>query len=116
LGVTLIAADSPDAFLDQTPTAILIRQVLGAVAQFEKAALVAKLKAARERKKRETGRCEGRKPLAEKTPRPSPWRGPWRARSESRAFRDISRELAAQGHLNGRGKPFNHKSISSMLS
>ena len=27
LGVTLIAADSPDSFLDTTPTAILIRQV-----------------------------------------------------------------------------------------
>ena len=55
LGVTLIAADSPDAFLDDTPTVVLIRQVLGAVSQFEKAALVAKLKAARERKKLETG-------------------------------------------------------------
>ncbi len=54
LGVKLIAADSPDAFLDDTPTAVLIRQVLGAVAQFEKAALVAKLRGARERKKRET--------------------------------------------------------------
>ena len=41
LGVTLVAADSPDSFLDTTPTAVLIRQVLGAVSQFEKAALVA---------------------------------------------------------------------------
>jgi DNA invertase Pin-like site-specific DNA recombinase len=30
LGVTLVAADSP-AFLDSTPTAVLLRQVLGAV-------------------------------------------------------------------------------------
>jgi hypothetical protein len=36
--------------------------VLGAVAQFEKAVIVSKLKAARQRKKRATGRCEGRKP------------------------------------------------------
>jgi DNA invertase Pin-like site-specific DNA recombinase len=49
LGIELIAADSPGAFLDETPTAVLIRQVLGAVAQFEKAALVAKLRAARDR-------------------------------------------------------------------
>jgi hypothetical protein len=34
--ITLIAADSPDSFLDKTPTAVLIRQVLGAVSQFEK--------------------------------------------------------------------------------
>ena len=37
LGVELIAADKPDAFLDDTPTATLIRQVLGAVSLFEKA-------------------------------------------------------------------------------
>ena len=66
LGVTLVAADSPDSFLDTTPTAVLIRQVLGAVSQFEKAALVAKLKSARDRKKRETGKCGGRKSYAER--------------------------------------------------
>ena len=43
-GITLIASDSPEAFLDDTPTAVLIRQVLGAVSQFEKAMLVSKLK------------------------------------------------------------------------
>ena len=39
-GIMLIAADSPDAFLDETPTAVMIRQILGSVAQFEKAMLV----------------------------------------------------------------------------
>ena len=43
-GIMLIASDSPEAFLDDTPTAVLIRQVLGAVSQFEKAMLVSKLK------------------------------------------------------------------------
>ena len=63
--ITLIAADSPDSFLDSTPTAVLIRQVLGAVAQFEKAALVAKLRAARERKAKLTGqKVGGRKSVA----------------------------------------------------
>src|SRR5215210_3494645 len=66
-GVELIAADKPDAFLDDTPTANLIRQVLGAVSQFEKAMVVAKLKGARDRKRRETGRkVEGRKSYAER--------------------------------------------------
>ena len=50
LGVSLIPTTAPDHFTTDTPTSILIRQVLGAVAQFEKAALVAKLKAARDRK------------------------------------------------------------------
>lgn len=47
------------------PTATLIRQVLGAVAQFERSALTAKLRAARDRKRRETGRCEGPVPYGE---------------------------------------------------
>jgi DNA invertase Pin-like site-specific DNA recombinase len=49
LGVALIPATAPDFFIEDTPTAVLVRQVLGAIAQFEKASLVAKLKAARDR-------------------------------------------------------------------
>lgn len=44
LGVSLIPASAPDFFTEETPTAVLVRQVLGAIAQFEKASLVAKLK------------------------------------------------------------------------
>lgn len=62
-GIELIAVDSPDSFVSDTPTAEFIRQVLGAVSQLEKAMLVSKLKAARDRKRRETGRCEGPKPV-----------------------------------------------------
>jgi hypothetical protein len=64
--IHLIAADSPSAFLDDGPTSKLIRQVLGAVAEFDKAMTVAKLRGARERRRREKGKCEGRKSHAEK--------------------------------------------------
>ncbi len=61
-GVTLIAASAPLHFVEDTPTAVLVRQVLGAVAEFEKATLVAKLAAARRRKRLATGKkVEGRK-------------------------------------------------------
>jgi DNA invertase Pin-like site-specific DNA recombinase len=46
----------------------VVRQVLGAIAQFEKASLVAKLKAARDRKRAAAGKCEGRKSWAEINP------------------------------------------------
>jgi hypothetical protein len=49
LGVTLIPATAPDFFTEDTPTAVLVRQVLGAIAQFDKATTIAKLKAARDR-------------------------------------------------------------------
>ena len=50
MGASRATNYSPDAFLDDGPTATMVRQILGAVSQFEKAMLVAKLKGARERK------------------------------------------------------------------
>jgi DNA invertase Pin-like site-specific DNA recombinase len=77
-GITLIAADSPDSFLDETPTAVMIRQILGSVSQFEKAMLVAKLRGARERKKALMGKCGGRMNYLERSPMRSRWRRNWR--------------------------------------
>ena len=62
-GIELVPADAPSYFTDPSPTAEFVRQILGAVAQFEKAALVAKLRHAREAKRAATGRCEGRPPV-----------------------------------------------------
>ena len=41
-GIDLIAVDSPGAFLDDTPTSKMIRQLLGVISEFEKASTVAK--------------------------------------------------------------------------
>jgi DNA invertase Pin-like site-specific DNA recombinase len=68
LGVTLVPASAPDFFIEDTPTAVLVRQVLGAIAQFEKASTVAKLRAARDRRRKANGKCEGRKSHAEAQP------------------------------------------------
>ena len=65
-GVTLVAASAPLHFIEDTPTAVLVRQVLGAVAEFEKTTLVAKLAAARRCKRIATG---GRSKGARATPR-----------------------------------------------
>jgi DNA invertase Pin-like site-specific DNA recombinase len=67
-GIDLVAADDPRSFLDDRPTAKLVRQVLGAISEFDKAMTVAKLRGARERKRRQTGKCEGRKSHAERNP------------------------------------------------
>lgn len=64
--VRVVAADSGTDLTKgdaSNPTAKLIRQILGVVAEFEKDVLVLKLRAARERKRRRDGRCEGRKPF-----------------------------------------------------
>ena len=44
------------------PTRVLLRQMMGAVAQYDKSMIVVKLRAARQRKKARTGRCESAKP------------------------------------------------------
>jgi DNA invertase Pin-like site-specific DNA recombinase len=119
-GIDLVAADSPQSFVDDTPTARLVRQVLGAIAEFDKAMTVAKLKGARDRKSAEAGRrIEGRKgfavtnpeavALAKRLRRASPKTG------ERRSLRDISALLAEAGHLNEHGRPFNHRSIKAMV-
>ena len=50
LGYTLISVDSPKTFVENTPTSVLIRQVLGCISQFEKSSLVEKLRVSRKRK------------------------------------------------------------------
>ena len=118
-GVALIAADSPDAFLDETPTAVLIRQILGAVAQFEKAMLVSKLKGARSRKRAATGKCEGRKSHAETNPdlvalAKKLHRYPVNGRR--RSLREVSADLARAGHVSGTGAPFSATAVKRMLA
>jgi DNA invertase Pin-like site-specific DNA recombinase len=64
-GCKVIAADSgTDLSADSDdPTRRLIRQVLGAVAEFDRRVTVMKLRAARERRRSRGERCEGRKPF-----------------------------------------------------
>jgi DNA invertase Pin-like site-specific DNA recombinase len=81
-GISLVAASSPTHFIEDAPTAILVRQVLGAIAEFEKTTLVAKLAAARKRKRLATGvKVEGRKSHAERARTWSSWRRRSLARS-----------------------------------
>lgn len=51
---------------DADPTRKMLRQILGAVAQYDKDSLVVKLRVARERKRIQHGKCEGRKAYGEK--------------------------------------------------
>lgn len=116
-GIELIAADSPEGFADDTPTARLIRQILGAVSEFEKAALVAKLRGARDRKSREAGRrIEGRRPvpadvvaLARRLNRKS--KG-----GDRPSLRTISAGLAEAGHLAPSGTPYGAESVKRMIA
>ena len=59
-GFTLVSVLEPD-LMATDPTRILMRQLMGAVSQYDKSMIVAKLRGARQRKKAATGSCEGKK-------------------------------------------------------
>src|SRR5262245_40060302 len=118
LGIAIVPASAPDFFTEDTPTAILVRQVPGAIAQFEKASAVAKLAAARKRKREREGRCEGRKPLSQTRPEVVALARNLRRRRPKTgqlSLREVSKELVARGFLNELGKPYAAKSVASML-
>jgi DNA invertase Pin-like site-specific DNA recombinase len=112
-GIEIIAADSPGAFVEDTPTATLVRQVLGAVAQFDKAMTVAKLRLARDRIRKRDGKCEGRKSHAEE--RPEAVALARQLHRKGMTYRAIGAEHERAGHVNERGGPFHHKSVRAML-
>jgi DNA invertase Pin-like site-specific DNA recombinase len=114
LGVDLVPASAPDHFQQETPTAVLVRQVLGAVAQFQKADLVAKLKAARDRKREKTGKCGGRKSYAERNP--ALVKLAKELEAQCGTLREISAALAESGHVTPSGKAYSASAVASMLT
>ena len=60
-GVRVLTANGDDLTDSTDPSRKMMRQIAGAFHEYEKARLVAKLKAARERTRAAKGKCEGRK-------------------------------------------------------
>lgn len=117
-GVALVAADSPESFLDDTPTATLIRQILGAVSQFEKAMLVGKLKGARDRKRATGAKVEGRKSYAEMNPEAVALAKKlhrYPVNGKRRSLRQVAAAMAEQGVLGGNGEPYTAMAIKRMI-
>lgn len=118
-GVTVLTSSGDDLTATDDAMKVAMRQIAGAFAQLEKARLVGKLKAARDRKRSTGAKVEGRKghadlrpdvvALAKRLYRASPKTG------KRRSLREIAAELAKAGHLNERGKPYAAQSVKSML-
>jgi DNA invertase Pin-like site-specific DNA recombinase len=118
-GVRLLTTSGDDLTASDDPSRKMMRQIAGAFAEYEKARLVQKLRVARERKRKQTGHCEGRRGHGKVRPdvvaeakrlrRASPKTG------ERMSFREISAKLAAAGHLNERGQSYNPKSVRAMV-
>jgi DNA invertase Pin-like site-specific DNA recombinase len=63
-GFDLVSVGEPD-LLQNDPSRKLMRQIFGAISEYEKTMIVLKLRGARVRQKAKTGRCEGAKPYGE---------------------------------------------------
>ena len=113
-GYELIACDCPTHFLEDTPTATMVRNILGAVSQFEKANLVEKLRVARVRMREEEGKCEGRKSLIETNPKLLEEVKRLRRKPRGKkamSLRKVSAELFRLGYKTSLGKPYSATQI-----
>ena len=117
-GVRVLTASGDDLTDSSDPSRVMMRQIAGSFAQYEKTRLVAKLRAARERRRVATGKCEGRKSWAEINPELVRQAKRLRRRSPKggqRSLRDVAAELTKLGFVNERGLEFSASSVASIL-
>ena len=121
IGARIVTADGVDLTSGDDPTRRLIRQVLGAVAEFEKNVLVLKLRAARERKRARGERVEGVKPygyLPAERAVIARIRQLRRKPSKGRrlSFVAIASQLNSEGHRNRSGRAWSTQMVHHVLS
>lgn len=116
--VALISEAEPD--LGSTdPTRILFRQILGAIAQFDRAQIEAKLRHARERIRSKEGRCEGRKPYGRHPERPEerPWLEQIVQLSRSGfTTREIANQLNISNAPTRKGSVWRHGTVAKIIT
>src|ERR1019366_9328985 len=95
-GFTLISVAEPD-LMATDPTRILMRQLMGAVAQYDKSQIVLKLRGARMRMKATTGRCEGRKPFGDRDGEMAAIERMRELRTAGMAYQQIAATLNSEG-------------------
>lgn len=95
-GFGLVSVAEPDLLSDD-PTRKLMRQFMGAIAEWEKSMIVRKLRAARIRVKAKQGRCEGRKPYGFYPGEQAVIARMKALRAEGCAFEDVAASLNAEG-------------------
>jgi DNA invertase Pin-like site-specific DNA recombinase len=112
--VRVLTANGDDLTDSSDPSRKMMRQIAGAFHEYEKARLVAKLKAARDRKRATGAKVEGRKSYAEARPETVALARQMAAQPHM-SLRKVAAALAEAGHLTAAGKPFSHTSVEAML-
>lgn len=117
LGVTVIEAEGGTDMTasSDNPTATLIRQILAAVAEFEKSGLVLKMRAARQRMRTTHGRCEGQKPFGHTQDERRVLARMFDLYRSGLTTRSIASWLNAENYLSRKGKPWTHGAVAKIL-
>jgi DNA invertase Pin-like site-specific DNA recombinase len=114
-GFTLISVAEPD-LMASDPTRILMRQLMGAVAQYDKSQIVLKLRGARMRKRAAQGRCEGRKPFGRDEAERSAVERMRVLRAEGLAFDRIAERLNGEGVPTRTGRRWHGVVVNRILT
>ncbi len=119
-GFQLISTTEGTDLGSDDPTRKFIRQVMGAVAEYDKSTTVAKLRAARRRVKRLTGKCEGRKSYAEESPATVSYIRRLRRKPKygkrRRTYQQIADHLNEEGVLTMQGKSWTLHRVQQVLN
>src|SRR5262249_16486585 len=94
-GFQLVSVMEPD-LLEDDPTRKMMRQIFGAIAEYEKDMIVAKLRGARQRTRTRVGRCEGRKPYGTRPGEPEAIKRMRALRASDQTFQAIAAALNAE--------------------
>ena len=114
-GFDLISVAEPDLLQDD-PTRTLMRQVFGAIAQYEKAMIVMKLRGARNRTKARTGRCEGRKPYGHYPGEQKVVERMKALRASGMAYDKLAEQLTTEGFATRKGTGWHGFSVQRILN
>ena len=119
IGVRIVAAASAvdlTAGDDSNPTGKLIRQILAAVAEFDRCVTVLKLKGARDRIRLERGKCDGRKAFGEKPGEPQALARMVQFSRIGYTSQVIAEHLNSNGFKTRSGKPWRGTTVAKILA
>lgn len=113
-GIELVSALEDDVN-SEDPTRVLMRQIMGAIAQYDRSMIVAKLRYARQQVKAKTGRCGGRDVYGSKPGESAVLTEMKRLRAEGYTFQGVADWLNSQGVATRDGKRWNQGSVHKIL-
>ena len=114
-GYTVISTMEPD-LCSKDPSRVFIRQIFGAIAQLDRATIVAKTRAARERIRAKGGKCEGAKAFGEYPGEADTLAMMRRLREEGGTYAEITAHLNAKGIKARSGKEWKIPTVGKILS